>query len=90
MTIQELIDNGVLNGDIGNLDERCCGDCIDHDGTDSTDLTPGSRKCGELRIHEEVECKVDDILVLIDCDSCECDANMNRAALFGHWESLQN
>ena len=49
MTIQELIDNEVLNGDIGNLDERCCGDCIDHDGTDSTDLTPGSRKCGEDR-----------------------------------------
>ena len=83
MVVQELIDAGILTAaGIGNVGELCCEDCIDHDGSDSMDLTSDSR-CGDIRYEDGKAVTVEGIEVLINCDSCDSEVNSNRRILQG-------
>ena len=49
-TLQDLVDAGVVTEvGLGTIGELCCENCIDENGTDSTDLSEGSGRCGDKR-----------------------------------------
>ncbi len=84
---------------IGNVGELCCDNCKDENGGDSTDLSPDNRcgdvRLAEVESPSPsgegspvitmtgAPLTVEDIEVLINCDSCECEVNANRRKLQG-------
>ena len=104
-TLQDLIDSGVITEvGLGTIGELCCENCIDENGTDSTDLSEGSGRCGDKRYDytlvpgedgapkqytDPIELKVGEVNILIACDSCDSEVRNNRQNLYD-WYLKQN